>query len=127
MNNTGTAPGSKKVCEVCAVFGVGPHWSDSADSLERGSVAQGIVGNRAERAKRLTLINQILAPHGVEASDWDGEAYCIEDAIGRRQVVADLSKLWQQAERLAGSQFDPLTSTFLKPRQSWSDSYRASN
>lgn len=115
------------MCEVCAVFGVGPHWSDSADSLERDSVAQGILGNRTERSKRLKLINQILAPHGVQASDWDGESYCIEDAVGRRQVVPDLSKLWQQAELLAKSQFDPLSSTFLKPRKQWSDSYRESN
>lgn len=109
------------------MFGVGPHWSDSADSLERDSVAQGILGNRTERSKRLKLINQILAPHGVQASDWDGESYCIEDAVGRRQVVPDLSKLWQQAELLAKSQFDPLSSTFLKPRKQWSDSYRESN
>lgn len=115
------------MCEVCAVFGVGPHWSDSADSLERDSVAQGILGNRSERARRLRLINKILQPHGVQASDWDGESYCIEDAIGRRQVVPDLSKLWHQAESYARSEFDPLSSTFLKPRQPWSDSYRESN
>lgn len=115
------------MCEVCAVFGVSQHWADAGDPMGQHSVAKGILENRAERAKRLRLINRILRRHGLTAEDWDGESYCVEDARGRRRIASDLSELWRAAEELGQTTIDPLESGFIAPLAPWSDSYRASN
>jgi hypothetical protein len=114
------------MCEVCAVFGVSPHWADASDPLGQRSTAQGILENRAERAKRLALINRILAPHRLAAADWDGEAYSVEANDGRRALAANLSDLWRVAEQLGRIVIDPLAGDFVMPFASWPDSYRAS-
>jgi hypothetical protein len=115
------------MCEVCAVFGVGQHWTDAADPMGLRNVAAGILENRVERAKRLQLINRILRPVGLAVSDWDGESYSVEDAQGRRQLAPDLSALWRIAEQLSQIHIDPLEAGFLPATSPWSDSYRASN
>ncbi|WP_312257137.1 hypothetical protein [Stutzerimonas nitrititolerans] len=102
------------MCEVCAVFGVSQHWTDAADPMGVRNVAAGILENRSERNKRLALINRILKPAGLTGSDWDGEAYSIEDADGRRVVAPDLSALWRHAERLGQRLIDPLDADFLQ-------------
>ena len=94
------------MCEVCAVFGVSEHWIDAADPMGSQNVAAGILENRGERSKRLQLINRILRSAGLMASDWDGEAYSVEDAQGRRKIAPDLSALWRIAEEL-GAAHDP--------------------
>ncbi|MFC4275349.1 hypothetical protein [Achromobacter aloeverae] len=101
------------MCEVCAVFGVGKHWADAADPLGQQDVAAGILENRAERTKRLRVINRIVAPAGLVVADWDGEAYSVEDARGRFKVASDLSALWRTAEQLSGTAIDPLEADFL--------------
>lgn len=113
------------MCEVCAVFGVSPHWADAADPLTTHNIAAGILENRTERAKRLYLINRILRPVGLTANDWDGEAFSIEDAQGRRALAADLSALWQVAETLGHIQIDPLDKGFMPAVTLWSDSSHA--
>jgi CobQ-like glutamine amidotransferase family enzyme len=115
------------MCEVCAVFGVGQHWTDAADPMGSRNVAAGILENRTERAKRLQLINRILQRTGLAVSDWDGESYSVEDAQGRREIAPDLSALWRVAEGLGKVHIDPLNADFLLPTSPWSDSYRASN
>lgn len=112
------------MCEVCAVFGVGQHWTDAADPMGLYNVAAGILENRAERAKRLQLINRILRPAGLAASDWDGESFSVEDTQGRRQIAPDLSALWRVAEKLGKVHIDPLDAGFLPATSPWSDSYR---
>lgn len=114
------------MCEVCAVFGVGQHWTDAGDPVGH-TVAQGILENRAERARRLDLINQILGRRKLQAGDWDGESYYVEDAVGRRQVAPDLSSLWRIAEQLGDTVIDPLQPDFIESSPSWSDSYLRSN
>ncbi|MCI3208256.1 MULTISPECIES: hypothetical protein [Pandoraea] len=115
------------MCEVCAVFGVSEHWTDAGDPMGQHSVAAGILENRAERARRLRLINRILRPYGLKAEDWDGESYAVEDASGRRQLASDLSTLWRVAEQLGDTFIDPLEGEFVIAPSSWSDSYRVSN
>jgi hypothetical protein len=115
------------MCEVCAVFGVSQHWIDAADPMGSQNVATGILENRGERSKRLQLINRILRSAGLMASDWDGEAYSVEDAQGRRKIAPDLSALWRVAEELGQTHLDPLEADFLRTTSPWSDSYRASN
>ncbi|MFJ9449863.1 MULTISPECIES: hypothetical protein [unclassified Herbaspirillum] len=102
------------MCEVCAVFGVGQHWTDAGDPMGQHSVAKGILENRAERTRRLQLIKRILRPRGLDAGDWDGESYYVENASGRRQVAADLSSLWRIAEQLGHTLLDPLEPDFIQ-------------
>ncbi|CAH2944613.1 MAG: hypothetical protein PPHEMADM_5416 [uncultured Paraburkholderia sp.] len=112
---------------MCAVFGVGQHCTDAADPAGMHDVAAGILENRAERAKRLRLINRIVRQARLTVSDWDGESYSVEDAQGRRQVASDLSALWRVVEALGHTFTDPFDAGFLPATPSWSDSYRASN
>jgi hypothetical protein len=115
------------MCEVCAVFGVGEHWVDTAPVDEEQLAARGIQGHRSVRARRLRLLNVVVAPRGVRIIDWDGEAYCVEDSQGRSCVVPDLSSLWRDVERMSGRLFDPLARDFLPGIPKWSGSYRESN
>lgn len=115
------------MCEVCAVFGVGQHWTDAADPMGLRNVAAGILENRTERAKRLQLINRIVRAAGLTVNDWDGEAFSVEDMQGRRRIAPDLSALWRIAEQLGHIHIDPLEADFLPVTSPWSDSYRASN
>jgi len=114
------------MCEVCAVFGVGRHWTDAGDPVGH-TVAQGILENREERARRLALINRILGRYKLQAGDWDGESYYVEDALGRRQVAADLSSLWRTAEHLGNALIDPLQPDFIESSPSWFASSLPSN
>jgi hypothetical protein len=116
-----------KMCEVCAVFGVGAHWSDAAAHISDTEIAGGILSLRGERRRRLDLINRLLSSGRMSVSDWDGESYCLEDSAGRTRVVADLSMLWNVAEEMSGRAFDPLASNFIPELQKWSASYRELN
>src|SRR5690242_3450556 len=99
------------MCEVCAIFGVGEHWAESALLAARGSPALGIQRHRRERRRRIALLNRWLAGSLVSVRDWDGEAFVIEDEIGRTRMASDLSSLWPAIEALAGRAFDPLSET----------------
>lgn len=115
------------MCEVCAVFGIGAHWVDAAGAEEDALPARDIQDHRKDRARRLSLLNALSAPRGVRVSDWDGEAYCLEDASGRSCVVPNLSALWRGVESMSGTLLDPLARDFLPGHSKWSGSYRESN
>ena len=96
------------MCEVCAVFGIGEHWAEVAPHSERAFIADSIVRNRVERRRRIALLNVWLAPSQVSVSDWDGEAFAVEDQVGRRRIAADLSALWPAIDAMTCAPFDPL-------------------
>ena len=100
------------MCEVCAIFGLGEHWTESATLSNRAFPADEIRAHRTVRRRRIGLMNRLLAPHGVTVGDWDGEAFMVENAAGRMRVVANLSALWPAIEGLAGRHFDPLDDDF---------------
>jgi hypothetical protein len=97
------------MCEVCAIFGVGEHWAESAPLAAQASPALDIQHHRRERRRRIALLYRWLAGNGVSVRDWDGEAFVVEDDIGRTRLAADLSSLWPAIEALAGRSFDPLS------------------
>lgn len=100
------------MCEVCAVFGIGRHWTDAAARADARLPAPDIVRYRAERRCRMALINALLARSGVTVTDWDGEAYWVSDRAGRGAIAADLNAVWRLAERLSGRSIDPLADGF---------------
>lgn len=97
------------MCEVCAIFGVGEHWAESAPLAGDAFPARDIQRHRQERRRRIALLNEWLDGNRVLVRDWDGEAFVIEDEMGRTRIAADLSSLWPAIESLAGRSFDPLT------------------
>ncbi len=96
------------MCEVCAVFGVGEHWSDSPAILNAMFPAKDIQQYRAHRAQRIALINKVLEPTGVQCFDWDGERYGLEDKSYRQGVADNLTDVWKVARQLSNKIPDPL-------------------
>jgi hypothetical protein len=101
------------MCEVCAAFGRGHHWTDRAGSLPSRSEAVDIRSYRSDRRKVVLLINQILSPLSIFAEDWDGEAFTLQLSSGATHKVPNLGALWQAVERLSGSSIDPLSPSFM--------------
>ena len=96
------------MCEVCAIFGVGGHWTESPPLQDDEFPAPEIQHHRVERRRRIALLNDWLANDRLVVGDWDGEAFVVEDDAGRRRVASDLSALWPVIEALAGHAMDPL-------------------
>lgn len=96
------------MCEVCAVFGIGDHWTDAASLASPAFPAADIQRFRAERKRRLRLVNALIAHLGATCADWDGESLVLTDAKGRMDVVPDLATLWTRLERMTGARLDPL-------------------
>ena len=92
------------MCGLCGVFGTEHHWSarradgQSADAPVR----------RRERARRVSLLNRMLARRGVSVREWQGTAYLVRGATGRSEVTDDLAEIWRSVERIGGRPFDPL-------------------
>lgn len=101
------------MCEVCAIFGAGEHWSDFARLRDERFPFDDIMHYRAERKRRLGMLNALLAEQGVHCEDWDGEAVAVFDAVGRFKIAATLNDIWKMAEELSKTVVDPLAPGFL--------------
>lgn len=102
------------MCEVCAIFGAGEHWSDFGRARNQTFPFADIKFYRTERARRLALIGRIVAPAGLGIEDWDGEVAAVHDAAGRSVLCPTLGDIWSAAERLSGRVIDPLSDDFLE-------------
>jgi hypothetical protein len=102
------------MCEVCAIFGAGEHWSDFGRARNETFPFEDIKFYRHERARRLALIWQIIAPSGLTVEDWDGEAAAVYDVHGRSYLCPSLGDIWTAVERLSGIEVDPLDDGFIK-------------
>ena len=100
------------MCEVCATFGRGRHWTDRAGSVPSRPEAVDILAYRGERRQALRVVNAQLAPLGLGVRDWDGEAFGVFARSGASLKVADLGELWAAVERIGGSAVDPLSEDF---------------
>jgi hypothetical protein len=103
------------MCEVCAIFGAGEHWSDFARQRDTRFPFADILHYRAERKRRIAMLNTLLAPLGVRCEDWDGEALALSDARGRTRIAPTLGDVWPVAEGLSGFRIDPLADGFFGP------------
>lgn len=104
------------MCEVCAVFGRGSHWTARASGIPGAIESVDLRGYRAERRQALRLVNRLLAPQGLRAGDWDGEAYVVTARSGASIKAADLADIWSTPSRLGGVEIDPLAPDFLESK-----------
>lgn len=100
------------MCEVCAVFGIGRHWTDAAARASTHLPAPDISRYRNERRIRIAIVNALIVNTRVVLSDWDGESFVVTDASGRTQHATDLNDVWRAVERLSGQRLDPLADNF---------------
>ncbi len=103
------------MCEVCAIFGAGEHWSDFARLRDEQFPFDDIMHYRAERKLRIEMLNAILARQNLTCEDWDGEAVALYDASGKFAIAPTLSDIWKKAELLSGVGIDPLAEHFPEP------------
>ncbi|MFG1361435.1 hypothetical protein [Xanthobacter pseudotagetidis] len=103
------------MCEVCAIFGAGEHWSDFARQRDTRFPFADILHYRAERKRRIAMLNTLVGPLGLLCEDWDGEALALTDARGRTRIAPTLADVWPVAEGLAGARVDPLADAFFAP------------
>jgi hypothetical protein len=106
------------MCEVCAIFGAGEHWSDFGRMRNERYPFNDIMHYRAERARRLQMISRILASVELSCEDWDGEAIAIYHQDGRFTLAATLNDVWPVAEALSGIRLDPLKPDFMPSSRS---------
>lgn len=104
------------MCEVCAVFGRGRHWTARASSIAGAVESLDLKRYRAERRQTIRLLNALLASHSLQAADWDGEAYRISAPSGASVIAQDLAQVWSTLGRLGAADFDPLAEDFLAGR-----------
>jgi hypothetical protein len=100
------------MCEVCAIFGAGEHWSDFGRLRDEKFPFDDIQHYRDERKRRIGLLNVVLAELDVSCEDWDGEALMVFDKTGRSKLAPTLNDVWPAAEALSGRLIDLLASTF---------------
>jgi len=101
------------MCEVCAAFGRGNHWTARASGVPDTIESIDLRGYRGERRSALRLINALLAPKGLRADDWDGDAYLVTAPSGAAVKAAHLAEVWSVAKRLGGAEVDPPADDFL--------------
>lgn len=101
------------MCEVCAHFGAGEHWSDHGRPRDIMQPFPDIRHYRRERARRIAFINALVEGAGCTCSDWDGDAFEVTDALGRSVIAPSLNDLWPAIEKLSGKRIDPLSPAFI--------------
>jgi hypothetical protein len=107
------------MCDVCAVFGIGDHWTDAAKLADGRFPARDIQRHRRHRRERIVLMNRLLAPLELTCEDWDGDGFVINDRAGRMRIAHSLADFWKEAEALAGRTLDPLDLRFEGDRAVW--------
>lgn len=96
------------MCALCGVLGASSHWTDAPARPGTFTRNTDALARRRERARRVACANRVLAAFGMRLADWQGAAYVLSTATGKREMVADLGHLWAAAERLRGAACDPL-------------------
>ncbi|HEY0877021.1 MAG TPA: hypothetical protein VGE10_01085 [Zeimonas sp.] len=102
------------MCEVCAVFGRGRHWTARASGESAALEAFDIRRHREERREALRVLNAVLEDDGVQVEDWDGESYQLVLPSGAFVVAADLAEVWPALKRLGHEAPDLLSERFLE-------------
>ncbi|MDB5402617.1 MAG: hypothetical protein JWQ55_4635 [Rhodopila sp.] len=88
------------MCALCGAFGGEEHWSTRAEAPGQT--------RRAERLARVRAANAVLGAFAMRLDDWQGAAFVISGATGRREVVDTLPQVWEMAGRMLGRSIDPL-------------------
>lgn len=102
------------MCEVCAVFGRGRHWTARASGESTALEAFDIHRHRSERREALRVLNALLLDKGIAAEDWDGESYQLVLPSGAFVKADDLADVWPALQRLGLEAPDLLSPPFCE-------------
>jgi hypothetical protein len=102
------------MCSLCGVLGSNEHWTDAAARPGVFTRNMDRVERRRERANRVRLANQVLAPFALSLSDWQGTSFLLSTRTGKTEIIDDLGHLWPTAERLTGRLCDPLATAVIE-------------
>jgi hypothetical protein len=89
------------MCGLCGMFDNGRRWLDALTSLDPASV-------RRERALRVAIVRQVLAPARVAVDDFEGACFVLRGPTGATSLVDNLTDVWREAEKLGKRRLDPL-------------------
>lgn len=95
------------MCSLCAALGGSRNWTDAAGQAAFAKTGR-TVTLREERARRVALLNVVLARYKLTISDWGGNSYVLCDFSGRTANMYTLGGIWADADRLASEPCDPL-------------------
>jgi hypothetical protein len=93
------------MCSLCGSLGGPEHWTVAVP--EREATATGRT-RRAERLAQARLANGVLRLFSLHLDDWQGSAFVLASATGKREVVDSLPAVWQAAAAMLGRPIDPL-------------------
>jgi hypothetical protein len=93
------------MCALCGALGGEEHWSTRAEAYGQT--------RRAERLARVRAANVVLGAFAMRLDDWQGSAFVLSGATGRREVVETLPQAWQMAGNMLGRPIDPLDPTLI--------------
>ena len=89
------------MCGLCGSLGGEEHWATRA-AFGAGQT------RRAERLARVRVANAVLRSFALRLDDWQGSAFMLSGATGRREIVEQLPQVWEAAGRMLGRKIDPL-------------------
>ena len=95
------------MCTLCGALGGEDHWSTRAGEHRSGST------RRAERLAQVRVANAVLGAFAMRLDDWQGTAFVLAGATGRREIVDTLPQVWQAAGGMLGRAIDPLDPTLI--------------
>jgi hypothetical protein len=98
------------MCGLCSVLGSDGHWTEGSNGRGPEDIGR---TRRHERLNRVKLANLVLARFALRLDDWQGTAFVLTSATGKREIVNNLSALWRAADTLSGRRFDPLDPELL--------------
>jgi hypothetical protein len=90
------------MCTLCGAFGGEEHWSTRAEGLASGQT------RRAGRLARVRTANAVLGAFAMRLDDWQGTAFVLSGATGRREILDTLPQVWEAVGRMLGRKIDPL-------------------
>jgi hypothetical protein len=96
------------MCALCGAFGGEDHWSVRSDTISGGQT------RRAERLARVRVANAVLGAFALRLDDWQGSAFLLSSATGRREIVSSIPEVWAMAERMLGRRIDPLDPALME-------------
>jgi hypothetical protein len=94
------------MCGACGILGGGPEWLDRSGGPDGLAPAQRET-RRAERQRRIRLVNAMLRPSGVILAEF-GNKLVVRGATGRVAIVDDLAHVWRAADDIGRRPVDPL-------------------
>ena len=96
------------MCGLCGVLGADSHVLEGTSDGARRERASAPRRRRLERARRVRLVNRVLAPFGCVLRDWNGARYVLRGPSGKTALLDNLPQVWRALERMAARPVDPL-------------------